>query len=288
MNPPANPESSRYPTPPGVATATTTESYKARLTDEYKILQDKIDKIGAFRFTIKGWSVTVLVAASVAAANSNTGAGVAAISLGLALVVIAFFWFEMEQVSLSNRFGNRAKRIEDAFARFDSGRWNFDATVFPVPNIATELARLAFRQRKDAKVTGRESLRSRTRPVRGRTASTLGLWKQAHPMFYLVLFCYAFAPLFAYWMRSPTHPLEVKITDSPVKAMVSPGPGPPVHLHSSEDNPAHSDLPGTGKATIPLMSSEVPSPAAKQTASSGTSTKARPEQDSRKSSIKHQ
>ena len=39
------------------------------LSDEYKILQDKIDKIGAFRFTIKGWSVTV-IAVSVAAGSA--------------------------------------------------------------------------------------------------------------------------------------------------------------------------------------------------------------------------
>jgi len=38
--------------------------FKQRLTDEYKILQDKIDKIGGFRFTIKGWSVTAVIAAS--------------------------------------------------------------------------------------------------------------------------------------------------------------------------------------------------------------------------------
>jgi hypothetical protein len=39
------------------------EQFVNRLADEYKILQDKIDKIGAFRFTIKGWSITVIIAA---------------------------------------------------------------------------------------------------------------------------------------------------------------------------------------------------------------------------------
>ena len=37
------------------------------MIDEYKILQDKIDKIGGFRFTIKGWSVTAVIAANIAA-----------------------------------------------------------------------------------------------------------------------------------------------------------------------------------------------------------------------------
>jgi hypothetical protein len=37
------------------------------MMDEYKILQDKIDKIGGFRFTVKGWSVTITTAALAAA-----------------------------------------------------------------------------------------------------------------------------------------------------------------------------------------------------------------------------
>lgn len=45
--------------------------FKARLIDEYKILQDKIDKIGGFRFTIKGWSVTAVIAASAASTTAQ-------------------------------------------------------------------------------------------------------------------------------------------------------------------------------------------------------------------------
>src|SRR6267154_5661686 len=41
-----------------------------KLENEYKILQDKIDKIGAFRFTIKGWSITVILAAAFAGAST--------------------------------------------------------------------------------------------------------------------------------------------------------------------------------------------------------------------------
>lgn len=37
-----------------------------RLTDEYKIVQDKIDKIGGFRFQVKGWAITIVVGALVA------------------------------------------------------------------------------------------------------------------------------------------------------------------------------------------------------------------------------
>ena len=44
------------------------EEIVSRLADEYRIIQDKIDKIGAFRFTIKGWSVTVIIGAIAAGA----------------------------------------------------------------------------------------------------------------------------------------------------------------------------------------------------------------------------
>jgi hypothetical protein len=39
------------------------EMLEARLANEYKIVQDKIDKIGAFRFTVRGWTVTLLTGA---------------------------------------------------------------------------------------------------------------------------------------------------------------------------------------------------------------------------------
>ncbi len=80
-----------------------------RLADEYKILQDKVDKIGAFRFTIKGWSVTVILGALFA----GGAAGVPrAYYAGLFLVVGAFWWLEREQAELTHRFGARLLKIE--------------------------------------------------------------------------------------------------------------------------------------------------------------------------------
>jgi hypothetical protein len=84
------------------------EDFRKRLTDEYKILQDKIDKIGAFRFTIKGWSVTAMVAATAGASAAGRLLLVATISLGLAAMLVFFFLLEVEQVRLSWLFGNRA------------------------------------------------------------------------------------------------------------------------------------------------------------------------------------
>jgi len=38
------------------------KEFKDRCWDEYRILQEKIDKIGDFRFRVKGWSVSIIVA----------------------------------------------------------------------------------------------------------------------------------------------------------------------------------------------------------------------------------
>src|SRR5437588_875466 len=93
------------------------DDLKKRIADEYKILQDKIDKIGGFRFTIKGWSITAVIAATAAASTSKSVLTAAVVSLGLAAMLLFFFFFEVEQVRLSWLFGRRARRLEDAFIR---------------------------------------------------------------------------------------------------------------------------------------------------------------------------
>jgi hypothetical protein len=87
-----------------------------RLVDEYKILQDKIDKIGAFRFTIKGWSITVIIASIFA---GSTTSAVPPWVLGVSLLgfLAAFFYFERQQTNFSYRFGQRVLRIEDVLSR---------------------------------------------------------------------------------------------------------------------------------------------------------------------------
>src|SRR3989442_1980617 len=121
MTPPTQPAGLRHPRVPAAAPGSQNleaVDFKRRLTDEYKILQDKIDKIGAFRFTIKGWSVAGLVAASAAAGGAKSLLTVFTISLGLAVMLLFFFWLEKEQVRLSRLFGDRARRLENAFVRF--------------------------------------------------------------------------------------------------------------------------------------------------------------------------
>jgi hypothetical protein len=92
------------------------EQLASRLMDEYKILQDKIDKIGAFRFTIKGWSITVILASIFAGAATNIvprwlWAGVLTVFIG------GFFWFEMVQTNLRGHLTRRVIAIEDVLSR---------------------------------------------------------------------------------------------------------------------------------------------------------------------------
>src|SRR5947209_1373029 len=104
-------EAPAHSTAGGLHGDATLDPWIARLMDEYKILQDKIDKIGGFRFTVKGWSVT-LITGSLAAASAANNPGY--VPLALILVVVTFFLLEYQQWEFSLRFGMRASEIEEA------------------------------------------------------------------------------------------------------------------------------------------------------------------------------
>src|SRR5260370_2526564 len=87
-----------------------------RLADEYKILQDKIDKIGAFRFTIKGWSITIIMASILAGSATKIGPRWLW-DVSLIVFLILFFWFEKQQTDLVHRFGQRVLAIESVLSR---------------------------------------------------------------------------------------------------------------------------------------------------------------------------
>jgi len=102
--------------PPNRQLTPTEIEFVDKLEGEYKILQDKIDKIGAFRFTIKGWSITVILAAIFASAS--TVKIPAPLWLGsLLLFLVLFFLFELEQTNLRHKFGQRCISIEIAITR---------------------------------------------------------------------------------------------------------------------------------------------------------------------------
>jgi hypothetical protein len=187
-----------------------TDDLKKRLTDEYRILQDKIDKIGAFRFTIKGWAVAAVGAATAGASATKSLAVASFVSSGLAILVVFFFKFEVEQVRLSRLFGSLAGKIERAFHEIDTQGLR---RVFPSPVIGGEI------------VKAREIRRHRSRfrwwlvwplfDVQHRSAKQIwwGEFKEewavrgsAHITFYLFLFVLSFAPVAAQYRA-----LEAKI-----------------------------------------------------------------------------
>lgn len=154
------------------------DEFKKRLTDEYRILQEKIDKIGGFRFTIKGWSVTAVIAASAAATRSNSFSTVLVISAGLVVMLCFFFHFELEQVKLSRLFGDRARKLEDGFRLVDRGS-QIALQLTPVPYMAHEIVQMSFHRRM-----------SPPRGAKARWKQWLDRWRirrQAHFLFYAVL-----------------------------------------------------------------------------------------------------
>jgi hypothetical protein len=96
------------------------EDYKTlwleQLTGEYKMLQDKIDKIAGFRFTIRGWSLTAVVAATIGSFSTNTPPPPLALAL-LIPFVVAFFIMEYLQIQHSLLFEGRLIDIEDRIRR---------------------------------------------------------------------------------------------------------------------------------------------------------------------------
>lgn len=162
------------------------------LSDEYKILQDKLDKIGGFRFTIKGWSVTAVIGGLIAAATGKTGLpNVVAIVLDICLV--GFFLFERQQVQLSRRFGRRALDIEeevDVMRRRD--RWK---SQFSSPRIASSILR-----GRPFELVRRKFGNPTLERYRNRVNEEVRIAKSSDVVFYLVLMTLVWLPL---WFSIP-------------------------------------------------------------------------------------
>src|ERR1700733_9350847 len=81
------------------------------LMSEYAILQDKVDKIGGFRFIIKGWSLTLITGTLVAASATSLALWLA---ISLIFVLLVALWsLEYRQLKLSDTFQDRSLRIEN-------------------------------------------------------------------------------------------------------------------------------------------------------------------------------
>jgi hypothetical protein len=146
----------------------------ARLVDEYKILQDKIDKIGAFRFTIKGWSITVIIA-SIFAGSTTKEVPRWFWAISLIVFLIVFFLYERQQTNLSYRFGRRVLAIEDVLSRLLRNRAHASQNTF----VASSFLSLHF-------VPGIGHLGGRTGKKRGSSRNFLRTCIEADLVFYLV------------------------------------------------------------------------------------------------------
>jgi hypothetical protein len=170
------------------------DEFKKRLMDEYKILQDKIDKIGGFRSTIKGWSVTIVIAAAAATSSNSNLLTVIVISAGLAVMLSFFCKFEYEQVKLSRLFGDRARVVEETFRSLD--RFGQAAQLRTrTPFTAHEIVQASRRQ----KWADDENARKFGDSARGRVKSNWSKWRNRWPVvkqsdffFYVVLISLAF------------------------------------------------------------------------------------------------
>ena len=117
-----------------------------QLSSEYKILQDKIDKIGAFKFTIRGWSVTLVVASIFAVGSSRLASPL--LLLLLLVFVLLFYLIERKQNSFQSLFATRAFQIEKEIRRVirpGSGAGQLRHDVGLSPRIAHDLSDAAQR-----------------------------------------------------------------------------------------------------------------------------------------------
>src|ERR1017187_9655574 len=196
-------------------------SLKGRLSDEYKILQDKIDKIGSFRFTIRGWSVTAVVAGAAASTKADGLATAVLVSVGLIAMMWFFFNFELKEVNLRTLLTDRAQRLEKAFIRLDATQRAPKRPLFPVPFLASEIIAYGM---------GTRLVRARTLnriesppPFRVRVKSKWRAWRNANLVFYAVLCLLALAPL------ASRRAAIARWSDIHIKTYFSIPAGPPVH-----------------------------------------------------------
>jgi hypothetical protein len=116
--------------------AESTKLLLEQLSSEYKILQDKIDKIGAFKFTIRGWSVTIVIASCIGATTARLPSPF--LLCGLIVFVVVFGVMEYVQARHRRIFGRRCAEIERRIWRLLREQGIHVAGM--VPKIAHELA----------------------------------------------------------------------------------------------------------------------------------------------------
>lgn len=123
------------------------EAWRDQLSDEYRVLQDKIDKIGAFRFTIRGWSITLVLASAFGAITAKLPSYYPL--LGLVVIVAVFLVMERDQARYTLTFGRRSAILEKRIWRLLRSTTPSSATYASggmVPGLAHEIGDMKFAQ----------------------------------------------------------------------------------------------------------------------------------------------
>lgn len=108
-----------------------------RLASEYEIVQNKIDKIGAFRFTIRGWTITLVTGAILAIASATFLSPYAGFFLLVLLGVFAAI--ENKQNRNQQVLEDRAFEIEVEFRRMQRDGSSSQDMLMMTPRIAHSL-----------------------------------------------------------------------------------------------------------------------------------------------------
>jgi hypothetical protein len=125
------------PHPNGGTLSDDNEILETRLSSEYSIVQDKIDKIGAFRFTIRGWTVTLITATMLAVASAKL---LSPYSLLFLLPPLLMFWsIEKKQNRNQQIFEDRAFDIEAELRRLRPANSDSRTSSIESPKIAHSL-----------------------------------------------------------------------------------------------------------------------------------------------------
>lgn len=109
--------------------------------EEYRLVQGKIDKIGEFRFIVRGWAVTLATAIVGAAEIAKLHPG----SMLLAIVALGVFAaVERQEERVGETLAKRAKRLEShlAISAVQAIQGGMPVTVVPAPRIAADLLRM--------------------------------------------------------------------------------------------------------------------------------------------------
>lgn len=104
--------------------------------DEYKLLQDKLDKLGDFRFRVKGWAISLGAVLTVGGAAAR--AGWPALVATLAMLAV-FLWLEIYYTRVHAAVGRRLRVVERHLLRAQRHyRKKFD---FAAPQLVAEIER---------------------------------------------------------------------------------------------------------------------------------------------------